>query len=145
MQRLLGMLRSENPDPDESASLANLHALLADLRGSGLAVRLQVAGGAFDDLPPALSLTAYRIVQEALTNVVKHAGPAEVDLSVVLDDGALHIAVRDNGVGPAETGGGGRGLVGMRERVAFFGGELAAGGEPGRGYSVRVRLPIQPS
>jgi signal transduction histidine kinase len=144
-QRLLGMLRREDGDAEEAASLADLQALLSDLRAGGLAVRLHIAGRAFDDLPPALSQTAYRIVQEALTNVVKHAGPAEVDLSVVRDDVGLEIAVRDNGVGPAETSSGGRGLIGMRERVALFGGELAAGGQRGRGYSVRARLPVEAS
>jgi len=112
---------------------------------------LQV-GGAPRALPPGLDLAAYRVVQEALTNVLKHAGKprttvqldyGEADLVVeVADAGRLIPAV---GPGPSEVPGSGRGLLGLRERIALYGGELDAGPQPGGGWLVHARLPIDPA
>ena len=96
-----------------------------------------------DDLPAALGLTAYRVVQEALTNVVKHAGPARATVTVRRADGALLIEVADDGRGaPVGVATGGHGHLGMGERVAVWGGEMSAGPGPDGGYRVTVRLPF---
>ena len=94
-------------------------------------------------LPASLDLTAYRIVQEALTNTLKHAGKTRATVRVRYEEQALAIEVLDDGRGvtPA-TAGGGRGLMGMRERVATFRGELEAGPRPDGGFGVRARLPL---
>jgi signal transduction histidine kinase len=87
-------------------------------------------------------LSAYRIVQEALTNVRKHAGDASATVTVRSGPEALELVVDNDGAGSQNGGGGGHGLVGMRERVALFGGELQAGPQPGGGFRVRARLPL---
>jgi len=94
------------------------------------------------ELPPGVDLSAYRIVQEALTNALKHAGPARA--RVVLRYGAddLELEISDDGQDTGEGAGSGFGLVGMRERVSVYGGEFQSGREPGGGYALRVRLPL---
>jgi signal transduction histidine kinase len=89
-------------------------------------------------------VSAYRIVQEALTNVLKHAGPARADVTIGCTGEAVTIEVTDNGIGQTSppTPAAGHGLAGMRERAAAFGGELAAGPRPGGGFAVRARLPL---
>ena len=144
-RRLLGVLR----DPDEEAGLdpqpgiGELDALAASVRAAGLPVRLVIDEDPAA-LPAAVDVSAYRIVQEALTNVLKHAGPARADVTIECADEALTIEITDNGI--AEPGSkpkaGGHGLAGMRERAAVFGGELAAGPRPGGGFAVRARLPL---
>ncbi|MEV0394111.1 sensor histidine kinase [Polymorphospora rubra] len=148
LRRTLGLLRgdvteSRTPQP----GLARLDELVEQVGEAGLTVRVTVAGEP-RPLPPSLDLSAYRIVQEALTNVLKHAGPARVEVTLTYRVDGLDIVVVDDG-GPA---GGrpprdpapGHGLVGMRERVALFGGDLSAGARPGGGYRVRARLPRPP-
>jgi signal transduction histidine kinase len=95
-------------------------------------------------LPAGLDLTAYRIVQEALTNALKHAGGAACDVLVEFGDRELRLEVVDVGGSPAAAigGGAGRGLLGMQERVAAYGGELSAGRRPEGGFAVRARLPL---
>lgn len=145
MRRLLGVLRDEGtagslvPQP----SLHDLDDLADQFRRAGLPVALEVRGEA-RDLPPGLDLTAYRIVQEALTNTLKHAGAAEASVTVAYGDDAVAVEVRDDGRGAASSPveGAGQGLIGMRERVELFDGELRAGPAPGGGYAVRARLPI---
>ncbi len=150
MRRLLGVLRTE----DEAAgvlepqpSLGQLEVLLASVREAGLAVDVTTEGEP-RPLPAGVDLTAYRIVQEALTNILKHAGPARASVVLRYDDGAVEVGVSDDGRGiaadPAIVNGanGGHGLVGMRERVALFGGRLHAGPRRGGGYLVTARLPI---
>jgi signal transduction histidine kinase len=150
MRRLLGMLR----EPDEEPTLApqpglgELPALAESVRAAGLPVRLVVdADGAA--LPAAVDVSAYRIVQEALTNVLKHAGSAHAEVSIGYVDDSVTIEVTDDGAGLeaadlvwAEATQGGRGLAGMRERVALFGGDLRAGPRPDGGFAVRARLPV---
>jgi signal transduction histidine kinase len=143
MRRLLGMLRAEDeqialaPQP----SLAHLEALVANVREAGLPVELRVEGEPVE-LPPGVDLSAYRIVQEALTNALKHAGPAQARVLVRYDAGGVEVEVADDGTGSANGAGGGHGLVGMQERVAVYGGELESGPRPGGGFAVRARLPL---
>ena len=96
-------------------------------------------------IPPGVDLSAYRIVQEALTNALKHAGDAEAEVTVRYGSSMLELEVVDNGSGAAAPGGTpGHGLIGMRERVALYGGLLEAGTRNGHGYAVRARLPLHP-
>jgi len=144
MRRLVGMLRSGDetlplaPQP----SLKELGTLVEQVRAAGLPVQLDVEGEP-RDLPPGVDLSAFRIVQEALTNALTHAGPARA--RVVLRYGAddLELEVTDDGSGTGDGSGSGYGLVGMRERIEVYGGELEAGRQPGGGYALRVRLPIR--
>ena len=141
MRRLLGVLRHDDTAPalTPQPGIGDLAALTESLRGSGLPVDLTVDGSP-DGLPPALALSVFRIVQEALTNALKHAGSARVEVRVAIDETAVTVDVVDDGRGgPAETTGG-HGLVGMRERVAMFDGELVAGPRPCGGFAVHARL-----
>lgn len=143
MRTLLGVLRSGDgraalrPQP----GLADLEQLVAGVREAGLPVALRIEGEPCG-LPQALDLSAFRIVQEALTNALKHAGPAQAEVTVRYEDGAVELEIRDTGTGRAGGNGTGHGLVGMRERVAMFGGQLDATRTDGGGFTVRARLPI---
>ena len=121
--------------------LAQLEALLETVRGAGVPVEAVIRGQP-RPLPPSADLIAYRVVQEALTNVVKHAGGAHARVLLDWGDDALVIGVADDGRGGAADATGGHGLIGMRERVALYGGSLETGARPGGGFSVRVRLPL---
>lgn len=110
------------------------------MREAGLPVEVAVEGEP-NDLPPGIDLSAYRIVQEALTNALKHAGPATARVTVRYGDGELELEVSDDGVGARNGGGAGQGLAGIRERVAVFGGRVEAGRKPEGGWAVRARLP----
>jgi signal transduction histidine kinase len=146
MRRLLGLLRADDeialaPQP----TLARVGDLVGELQAAGLPVDVTVEGEPAP-LPPGVDLSAYRIVQEALTNALKHAGPARAHVRVVYEDEAVLVEVTDDGLGaaaPALSGveSGGHGLVGIRERVAIVGGVLDAGPRPQGGYAVRARLP----
>ena len=143
--RLLDVLR----DPGEETGLGpqpgtgELDALAASVRAAGLPVNLVIEGD-LAALPAVVDVSVYRIVQEALTNVLKHAGPARAEVAIGCEQDTVTIEVTDNGTGQHGNGypGGGHGLVGMRERAAVFGGELAAGPRPGGGFAVRARLPL---
>lgn len=150
LRRMLGVLRSDD-DGDPAASdslepqpsLAELERLVAQFRNAGLEVECAVSPPHGDPLP-GVQLTAYRVVQEALTNVLKHSAAASALVRVHEDGGALVAEVRDGG--PARGGavgpGGGHGLAGMRERVAAHGGSLSAGTTAGGGFCVTARLPL---
>jgi signal transduction histidine kinase len=149
LRRLLGVLRQEG-EPEGSLApvpgLADLDALLAEVAKAGLGVRLRVEGTP-SPLPAGVDLSAYRIVQEALTNVVKHAGPARAQVVVGYGDHEVTVEVVDDGRGVAAPTGDGRarvghGLIGMRERVAAFGGDLEVGPGPDGGFRVAARLPL---
>jgi signal transduction histidine kinase len=149
LRRLLGVLRQEG-EPQGSLApvpgLADLDSLLAEVAKAGLGVQLRVEGTP-SPLPAGLDLSAYRIVQEALTNVVKHAGPARAQVVVGYRDQEVTVEVTDNGRGvtaPTDDGPArvGHGLIGMRERVAAFGGALEVGPRPGGGFRVAARLPL---
>jgi signal transduction histidine kinase len=145
MRALLGVLRSDDgpaalrPQP----GLADLEQLICGVREAGLPVTLRIEGTQCP-LPAALDLSAFRIVQEALTNALKHAGPADARVTVRYQARAVELEIADTGAGPAGPAGragSGHGLVGMRERAAMFGGELQAASS-GRGFTVRARLPL---
>jgi signal transduction histidine kinase len=147
MRRLLGVLRSDAPGDAERApqpGLDRLAELLDDARNAGTSARL-VVHGRVAALPPGIDLTAYRIVQEALTNARRHAPGAAVEVEVAFGDDVLQVRVRDDGPGPAGVDGSvvdGHGLLGMRERVAMVGGTLRAGGAGAGGFAVEADLPI---
>ena len=144
-RRLLGVVR----DPAGEGGLApqpgigELDALAASVRAAGLPVNLVISGDPAP-LPATVEVSVYRIVQEALTNVLKHAGPARADVTIGCAQETVTIEVTDNGTAepaPLATAGG-HGLAGMRERAAVFGGELRAGPRPGGGFAVLARLPL---
>jgi len=143
MRRLLEMMRRDDeevalaPQP----SLAHIETMVENVRAAGLPVDLRVEGRQVP-LPPGVDLSAYRIVQEALTNALKHAGAARVRVTVRYAEDGLELEVVDDGAGGAGDTDSGHGLIGMRERVALYGGSLRAGARPGGGYAVGVRLPF---
>jgi signal transduction histidine kinase len=144
MSRLLGLLRKKDeglalaPRP----SLAQVDALVQTVRDAGVPVELSVEGEP-RTLPPGVDVSAYRILQEALTNVVKHAGPARASVVVRYGGRAVEVQVSDDGRGHADGNGLGYGLAGMRERVALHGGTLEAGSGKGGGFTVKARLPVE--
>jgi signal transduction histidine kinase len=145
MRRMLGLLRNQGSEPVPLAplpGLARLNELVESTQTAGVPVELSV-DAAPGPLPPGLDLCAYRIVQESLTNVIKHAGRASARVSVRFPPGSVELEVVDDGPGGAITAHGGHGLVGMRERAALFGGQVEAG--PGRtgGFAVHALLPME--
>ena len=144
MRRLLGVLREEDEEPAlaPQPSLAHLRELVDHVGRSGLAVDLRVEGRP-RPLSPGLDVNAFRIVQEALTNVLKHAGATNATVAVDYGTDALELTVADDGRGPeAPANGSGHGLTGLRERVALYRGELQAGPAPDGGFRLRARLPL---
>jgi signal transduction histidine kinase len=149
LRRLLGLLRDgEAGDADlaPQPSLAHLESLAAAAREAGLPVEVAVEGEP-RSLPAGVDLSAYRIVQEALTNSLKHSGPSRARILVRYGAHDLRLEVRDdgpagNGMENGPSGRSGHGLIGMRERVALFGGTLETGSLPGGGYRVAARLPL---
>jgi signal transduction histidine kinase len=144
MRRLVGMLRSDAGDPlTPQPGLNDLPTLVTQVREAGLPVELHVDGEP-RELPVGIELSAYRIVQEALTNALKHAGEAHASVRVHYGADSLELEIVDDGGGAAAlVSSGGHGLVGMRERVALYGGRLDAGRRPSGGFAVRVLLPIR--
>jgi signal transduction histidine kinase len=145
IERMLGILRApeEEVSRDAAPGMGQLEALCARVREAGLPVVLSVQGERVA-LPASLDLTAYRIVQESLTNTLKHAGTkAHAWVTVTYEPGAVTLDVLDDGRGVvATTTGGGRGLLGMRERVTTFRGDLVAGARAEGGFAVHARLPL---
>jgi signal transduction histidine kinase len=143
--RLLGLLRSAASEAKARApqpGVNDLSELVAQVRRAGLDVDLVVAGQE-RSLSPGLELTIYRIVQEALTNTLKHSGGARAEVSVTYDDRGVRVMARDDGRAPNRDGLG-HGLIGMRERVALYGGSLRAGPSSGGGFEVESWLPQPP-
>jgi signal transduction histidine kinase len=147
IRRLLGVLRSGDDGHPRApqSGLADLPALIERFRALGLHVEADLDGGR--DLPATVDLSAYRIVQEALTNCLRHARGAPARVVVRREAAALLVEVGNGPGGSAGVAqpGAGHGLTGMRERVAVYGGELEAGPLPGGGWRVRARLPVVPS
>ena len=146
LSRMLCLLRSDDTDSVAPLpSLIGLDALSSTVRSAGLRVDLDVLGD-LDDLPPALDLSVYRVVQEGLTNAVKHAPGTHVRVRLERSSSTVQIEVSDTGPssGPvdATSGGTGLGLIGLRERVSIFGGQLDAGPRAGGGFSVTASLPL---
>jgi signal transduction histidine kinase len=147
MRRLLGVLREDvdaEPTLRPQPGLSQLNALLDEVRdaATGGGVRL-IVSGSVEPLDPGVELTAYRIVQEALTNARRHAPGAAVDVELRYSGDDIIVRVYDNGPGPAPDGGSGHGLAGMRERAAMVGGQVTAGAAPGAGYLVEAVLPAK--
>ncbi len=145
MRRLLGVLREDDDGAElltPQPGIAQLEQLAESVRAAGVPVELELDDG-LPPLAPAVELAAYRIVQEALTNVLKHAAPARATVRVRLEGDALAVDVADDGTVPARASvnGSGHGIAGMRERVALFGGELEAGRLPDVGFAVHARIP----
>ncbi|MGH8793667.1 MAG: sensor histidine kinase [Stackebrandtia sp.] len=152
MKRLLNVLRTSDEFGDEELapqpSLDGVHSLVSQLRDTGLNVNLVVDGEPYS-LDPGVALTVYRIVQESLTNTLKHAGPARAGVRIQYGEESLDVEVADTGVGQrivtSDPGRVGHGLVGMRERVALYGGTLRTGPRPGGGFRVHAVIPIDTS
>jgi signal transduction histidine kinase len=140
LRRLLGAVRGDGADFAPQPDLAQLDELIDQVRAAGLQVVLRIEGEP-RPLPAALELSAYRVVQEALTNTLKHADASRVDVALRYRDDALDVEVRDDGTGDGDGSGAGHGLIGMRERVGVFGGSLEAGPAPGGGFKVAARFP----
>jgi len=144
MSRLLGLLRRDGeslalaPRP----TLARVDALLETVRDTGVSVTLQVVGEPIE-LPPGLDVSAYRLVQEALTNVVKHAGAARASVVIRYGGRDVEVEVEDDGRGPHNGHRNGYGLAGMRERVELHGGTFEAGAAGNRGFVVKASLPLE--
>ena len=148
MRRLLGVLRQPDDQPglpslSPQPGIAALAGLAEGMRAAGLPVQLVIDGNPAG-LPAAVDVSAYRIVQEALANVLKHAGKASAQVRIRCGTDEVVIEVTNDGTGPSAGGQaeGGQGLAGMREREVLFGGELAAGPRRGGGFAVRARLPL---
>ncbi len=144
MRRLVGMLRSDQPDDlAPQPGLADVPELVAGLRGAGLPVDLRIDGER-RELPVGIELSAYRVIQEGLTNALKHAASAHVRVHVHYGPGSLELEIADDGTGPSTTvPSGGHGLVGIRERVALYGGEFQTGQGSDGGFRLRVLLPTR--
>jgi signal transduction histidine kinase len=143
-RRLLGMLRGDGNEPlTPQPGLDDVPMLVGQLRDAGLPVELSIEGER-RELPVGIELSAYRIVQEALTNALKHAGDARATVQVRYGPDSLELEIADDGPGGSQrASGGGHGLVGMRERVALYGGRFDASRGPSGGFAVRVVLPIR--
>lgn len=144
MRRLVGLLREQGAMPEFSPQpgMGTIDSLLDGVRAAGLPVEIEVEG-APRDLPPGVDLAAYRVVQEALTNALKYAGPAHAWVAVTWGDADLELEIANDGQGDGDGSGGGHGLTGMRERVSLYGGEIESGERDGGGYVVRARLPLE--
>jgi signal transduction histidine kinase len=143
LRRLLGVLRHGDHELATAPQpcLGQLDGLLADARNAGVSVTAAVEGTPMP-LPPSIDLSAYRIVQEGLTNVIKHAGHANAQVIVRYSDQALEVQVTDDAPGGQAGPATGHGLLGVRERVALFGGTFQAGNRAGGGFGLRALLPL---
>jgi signal transduction histidine kinase len=154
MRRAVGVLRADGEGDVTGAgappaalepqpALSDVPALVAGYLDAGLDVQLRTDGEPCP-LPSGVELAAFRIIQEALTNTIKHAGPARAEVCIVYGPDALTVVVADDGRGAGfEPGPGGHGIAGMRERVTVYDGDLDAGPHPGGGFRVRARLPLE--
>jgi signal transduction histidine kinase len=143
MRRLLAAMRDDGDEAElvPQPGLDGLNSLRVEIGRAGLPVELHVDGEPFP-LPRGIELSAYRIVQEGLTNALKHSRATKADVTVRYRPGEVQLEVRDNGVGSSTTDGVGHGLVGIRERVKIFGGEMTAGSANGGGFVLNTRLPL---
>ncbi|MCP5027896.1 MAG: hypothetical protein GY929_16600 [Actinomycetia bacterium] len=148
MDQLLGLLRAEDTEPSSilRPSLANLNTLVDEFRGLGLIVTATIEGDAVA-LPTAVDQSAFRIIQEALTNTLKHAGPTAAEVNVTFTESDLALEIRDHGIasGPHRSPPGheSQGIIGMRERTTMLKGELEVGHCAGDGFRVAARLPLR--
>jgi signal transduction histidine kinase len=146
LQRLLGFLRQgqQTDELSPQPSLLQLNALANDMQKAGLAVEVKTEGTS-KPLPPSIELSAYRIIQEALTNTLKHAGAAKATVTIHYANSAIELEIVDNGKGMTRSDRQefkGKGIIGMHERASLHGGRFEAGNTPDGGFSVRVALPV---
>ena len=142
LRRLLGIVRTgEQGSREPQPGLAALEELVEQVRTTGLEVELK-REGELGELPTGVDLSAYRIVQEALTNTLKHAQATRAQVLLDRRERELAIEVTDDGAGPVEESTNGHGLIGMQERVALLGGVLEAGPEESGGFAVKARFPL---
>jgi signal transduction histidine kinase len=144
LRRLVGSVRGEEATFAPPHRLADLDLLLDELRQSGLPVNFRVEGDPAP-LPQAVDLSAYRVVQEALTNTLKHAHASQAEVALRWQEQTLEVEIHDDGVGSASSNGTGHGIVGMQERLALLGGTLAAGPATEGGFTVLARFPLASS
>jgi signal transduction histidine kinase len=145
LRNMLGLLTEIDPEPElaPQPGLEQIDALVARVSQAGLPVDVRVDGSRPRDLSPGLDLTAYRIIQEALTNTLKHANGARAQVHIEYGEHELLVEVLDSGGTLLTNGGGsGRGILGMQERVALYGGQLDAAQQPEGGFAVRASLPV---
>ena len=145
MRRMLGVMRSSDETRAELApqpGLEHLDRLIAQVEEAGLPVTLRVEGDR-RELSPGVDLSAYRIVQEGLTNALKHAKGANAEVVVRYVDSCVELEIADDGPGLGASDGQGHGLVGMRERAAIYGGTLETGTRDGGGFVLRAQLPVE--
>jgi signal transduction histidine kinase len=143
MRRLLAVMRraGDRPELTPQPGLDRLDSLVNEIRRAGLPVELHLDGEPFP-LPRGIDLSAYRIVQEGLTNALKHARANHAEVTVQYTPNELRIEVRDNGHGAVASDGQGHGLIGIRERVNLYGGEMTSGTANGGGFLLTTRLPL---
>jgi len=146
MRAILGVLRGTDEGRAPHPDLSRLDELAGQAREAGLDLTIETSSPS-SPLPSAVDVAAYRIIQESITNVIRHVGPTKVAVSLDYGDEALEVRVTDRGGAGSEGGGGaeGRGIVGMRERCCLLGGDLVAGALPDGGFEVRARLPLAPT
>ena len=144
MRRLLGVMRRDDDERDltPQPSLASVDTLVDQISGAGLPVHLHVEGEPIA-LPTGIELSAYRIIQEGLTNAFKHGRASRADVTLRYIRDALDVEVCDDGQGRATTDGAGYGLLGIQERVKIYGGTMTAETAPGRGFALKTRLPLE--
>lgn len=142
MRRMRGLLREEEQRSTSRPCLADVPKLIDQVRATGLKVNF-VETGTASPVDSGVQLAVYRVVQEALTNALKYAGEAEVTVDLVHEAGAVELRIVNPGGGFGADGDGGRGLIGMRERMAFYGGTLEAGRMPTGGFRVHARVPTR--
>ena len=145
MRRLVGVLRQQDDGVDLAPrpSLRHLGALIDRVRDAGLPVDVSIDGLPYD-LPTGVDVSAFRIVQEALTNTLAHAGPATASVVIRYSEDRIDLEISDTGTRAGRWRTDGHGLVGMRERVALYDGLLETGPRPGGGFVVKARLPLGP-
>jgi signal transduction histidine kinase len=146
LRRVLGVVRTgeeRSPGFPPQPSLAQLDTLVGQVRAAGLAVELETSGEPHE-LPSALELSVYRIVQEALTNTLRHGDARHATVRLRYDTDAVDVEIVDDGTSSTANGGSGQGLIGMRERAAAFGGRVEAGPDAAGGFRVAARLPLAP-
>ena len=144
MRRLVGLLRDRGSMPEfaPQPGMGTIDSLLDGVRAAGLPVELEIDGQP-RELKAGVDLAAYRVVQEALTNALKYAGPAHAWVAVHWEDDALELEIANDGLSDGDSSNGGHGLAGMRERVSLYGGVIESGPRDGGGYVVRARLPLE--
>jgi signal transduction histidine kinase len=143
MRRLVGLLREQGTMPEfaPQPSMRTVDVLVGTVREAGLPVDLEVEGEP-QELPPGIDLSAYRVIQEALTNALKYAGPAHAWVTIRWHPGELELEIANDGRSEPGGDGEGHGLAGLRERVALVGGEVTSGPRLGGGFVVTARLPL---